>query len=1194
MKRVFTKLVCAALASVMTISCAPVADFGFMPALAVETAAATITAQADGWHETAYVEWLPVTGATAYDVYVKSSGGSYTQLDSELVRQYNTFWRADALGLAKGTYNMKVVAKNSSGAEVATWESASVTVDSYIRDGFAFSDGGSSSGAYNDDGTLKSDAVIFYITDDNKDTITFDVVTGSSDTKTTCTGMGPIIKALEKGYETRPMVFRFIGQVNDPVSEQSLNQIDIKRAVNPITIEGVGNDAFAHFGFNLVEANNLEVRNMGFKNMTTVDEDGVTIKSASQRIWVHNCDFFYGGAGSDKDQAKGDGSVDLKEASTKITVSDNHYWDSGKVNLCGLKETADYEITYARNWFDHSDSRHPRVRTGSVHVYNNYYDGVAKYGVGACTGSSIFVESNYFRNTSKPVMSSMQGTDAAGSGTFSSEDGGIIKMYDNIMVGIYTFIEANDNGTLVQNSDGYTVSNRTDTVPSSLTTVQGGTSYNNFDTLRDLGVTASGVLAAKDVPAYVTANAGRINGGNFKFTFDDSVDDSDYNVNTALDSALDAYTYQADTDNVSSKSATGIDGSSFYQDRQNTYTAKVSTLATETDPSGNKATGGGGTVTSDLTALDAGTYTAATIVSDTERFTVSSNKAQTAGQLKIDSGYVAFKVNDGATVTVNYKCGSSSGSKTAAVILNGQTAPSIAAGGAAQDFTVSGLSAGTYLITATQTGSSSAQISSITVAYGSTSVTEGISETTTASAEDTTKEASTETTTSAPVVVPTGGVSHNFTENGTSSTFYTITGNLSTAKGTVTYNGLTLTQCLKMESSTSITFNSASAGTLTLVLGGDTAASGKTVKIDGTGYTADSNGIVTVDVESGAHTITKGDSINLYYMNFTSDSADTTESTTETTTLTTIESTTKATTTESTTKATTTESTTESTTQAPVSDKVQVNHNNGSYSFTTANKGTLTTDSSYGGAYANLASSDNNVVISADGAVLTDTSVKSADGSFAGYSTDLTMPLGTTYTSGILTIEGKVTPSVSASKWAYIDIQGDNGSVLKIGTDDSKKNAISSSVDSSNNNVYVSSTTTSTASAISYKAVLDLTNKTATVTMGSNTLTTALVNTSVSKIVSTTSKGSARNITVGDITVTYEAGSVTPSVIRGDANDDGVVDKNDVMHILQYVVHKISAVNNPEAADVTDDGKVTSRDANKIMKAILNGTTADL
>ena len=87
--------------------------------------------------------------------------------------------------------------------------------------------------------------------------------------------------------------------------------------------------------------------------------------------------------------------MDLKNDSQYITISYNHFWDSGKMSLCGMKsETGENFITYHHNWFDHSDSRHPRIRTMSVHVYNNYYDGNSKYGVGVTMGASDFVESN--------------------------------------------------------------------------------------------------------------------------------------------------------------------------------------------------------------------------------------------------------------------------------------------------------------------------------------------------------------------------------------------------------------------------------------------------------------------------------------------------------------------------------------------------------------------------------------------------------------------------------------------------------------------------------------------------------------------------------------------------------------------------------------------------------------------------------
>jgi hypothetical protein len=114
-----------------------------------------------------------------------------------------------------------------------------------------------------------------------------------------------------------------------------------------------------------------------------------------------------------------------------------------------------------------------------------------------------------------------------------------------------------------------------------------------------------------------------------------------------------------------------------------------------------------------------------------------------------------------------------------------------------------------------------------------------------------------------PVVTPTpdGRIVHNFTENGKDSSFFSITGNLSTSKGTVTYDGFTLTRCLKMESSTNITFTLTETKTLILVF----VESTTNIKIDGEKITSDSN-IITVELEAGTHTITKADTKNLFYI----------------------------------------------------------------------------------------------------------------------------------------------------------------------------------------------------------------------------------------------------------------------------------------------------------------------------------------
>lgn len=144
---------------------------------------------------------------------------------------------------------------------------------------------------------------------------------------------------------------------------------------------------------------------------------------------------------------------------------------------------------------------------------------------------------------------------------------------------------------------------------------------------------------------------------------------------------------------------------------------------------------------------------------------------------------------------------------------------------------------------------------------GGTSQQPSGSTTTTTTTSTTTSSTTTTTTGSDPKPVV-GGYVHNFTENGTESSYYTITGNLSTGKGTVEYDGKKLTQCLKLESATNITFKAANAGKITLVF----AEPAATIKIDGTKYTASGDGIITVDLAAGDHAVTKADTANLFYM----------------------------------------------------------------------------------------------------------------------------------------------------------------------------------------------------------------------------------------------------------------------------------------------------------------------------------------
>ena len=336
--------------------------------------------EAQGWLESAYVKFGLVEGAKSYHAYIKGGQfGDFTKMDDQLVRNYGSYGRADMVGLQAGTYEMKIVPVDAEGAEMTAQagSAANLEVVNYSREGFAFKDG-YAPGAYNSDGTLKQGAKVFYVTKNTAKTIST-TVTGAGSNP--CVGLQAIIAGYEKGQDKTPIAFRFIGLVTkedlDAIgsSEEGI-QVKGRKADSELnmTFEGIGDDAtIKGFGFLVRNSKGVEFRNIGI--MRCMD-DGISLDTDNSNIWVHHNDVFYGPNGGG-DHAKGDGAVDVKSDSKLVTVSYNRYWDTGKTNMFGMKsESGPNYVSYDHNWFDHSDSRHPRVRTMSVHVYNNYFDGI--------------------------------------------------------------------------------------------------------------------------------------------------------------------------------------------------------------------------------------------------------------------------------------------------------------------------------------------------------------------------------------------------------------------------------------------------------------------------------------------------------------------------------------------------------------------------------------------------------------------------------------------------------------------------------------------------------------------------------------------------------------------------------------------------------------------------------------------------
>lgn len=724
--------------------------------LSVFSQTVTIT-QSTGWMECAYVKWNPVPNADSYKVYYSGVGITDQIIDTQLIRSYGSYFRADVLGLAPGNYTIKVVPVVG-GIDGTPTASNPITVTAHDRNGFAHADG-HIPGAYNLDGTLKSNAVVIYVTQNTKNTVSLNV---NGATLNPCVGLQTILDGFKKGNDLRPLAVRLIGNITD-LNYMLNGDIVIENknnALSSITFEGVGSDALANgWGLRIKSASNIEVRNLGFMLTDAAEGDNIGLQQDNDHIWVHNCDFFYGAPGGDADQVKGDGALDCKK-STYITNSYNHFWDSGKCNLLGLSEntTTDLYVTYHHNWYDHSDSRHPRVRFYSAHVYNNYFDGNSKYGAGSTMGSSIFMEANYFRNCKYPMLTSKQGTDVYNGslGTFSDEDGGFIKAFNNVMSGQTRFV-AYDAVTFPVQFDAYVATTRNETIPSSITSFQGGNSYNNFDTNSSLYVNSIVVDDPTTARDNVIAHSGRVAGGDLIWTFNNSVDDTSSAVNTGLSAALNNYATQM----------VFIQGEAYTPPNPQTLSI----------PNNNDQTILSGPI-ANMVFTWGGTATDVTI-----------------------TGLPAFGIT----------------------FVKDMTAKTV---------TISGTPTASVTFTVTTSGTSGTPISG----SGTISTT----------------------------FTPSGDEIHNFTLQQLNSTFYTFTSvNMNSTAGLASYDGLTLTARLKMESATNISYTTPAESSLTLVM--DPTFAG-TIKLDGVAYTATA-GIVNIPtVPVGTHAITKGTTTNLFYI----------------------------------------------------------------------------------------------------------------------------------------------------------------------------------------------------------------------------------------------------------------------------------------------------------------------------------------
>ena len=177
---------------------------------------------------------------------------------------------------------------------------------------------------------------------------------------------------------------------------------DVKEVSN---LSFLGTDGFVmdRIGFFCVRSSNIIIRNIDFRQPKANNGADAVSMQDCDGVWVDHCTF------TSLNQTKDyeDGSTDITHGSKNVTVSWNHYVKTQKSCLVGHSnsQTTDTQITatFHHNWFDASSSRHPRVRFGRAHVYNNFFDGCTTYGVGSAYGARVLVEYNCFDAVQLPT-----------------------------------------------------------------------------------------------------------------------------------------------------------------------------------------------------------------------------------------------------------------------------------------------------------------------------------------------------------------------------------------------------------------------------------------------------------------------------------------------------------------------------------------------------------------------------------------------------------------------------------------------------------------------------------------------------------------------------------------------------------------------------------------------------------------------
>ena len=226
----------------------------------------------------------------------------------------------------------------------------------------------------------------------------------------------------QRASKTTPLIIMVNGTINHGNTTKVTGSCDTAsdriqfKGVSNISLIGVGKNAvFDQLGIFIRDAENIIIRNVHVKNVkksgspTSNGGDAIALEGGPQtRIWIDRNTLEASGGESDGY----DSLLDMKNDTTYVTVSYNHFRNSSRGGLIGANDSPDGNnyIVFHHNYYENIEQRTPLLRRATIHVFNNYWENSNSVNqihyMNARAEGKALVQNNYFKNVNNPVIAS--------------------------------------------------------------------------------------------------------------------------------------------------------------------------------------------------------------------------------------------------------------------------------------------------------------------------------------------------------------------------------------------------------------------------------------------------------------------------------------------------------------------------------------------------------------------------------------------------------------------------------------------------------------------------------------------------------------------------------------------------------------------------------------------------------------------